>query len=383
MWARSARGRVLLRGGGAEVTSLFLQIYDGVSAPNPDEPVELLAGSDHIVEELRIGRLFPGNEGEKNSNRGCGWRRRRGRGRGRGRGGSEERGESGRRARRCWRCGRCGRCGTASTTVTTAPPLRFKISPGRSSRRTRSRARCCTGRCWSSRSSRAATRSSTCAAAPAPSASAPRPPPSRRPRGTGRRLGGQQERRLCGKVVGVGLRCGRGVREGELGGERGRRRGRTEWVCSRAELVMEKLLDGTSTASKYASSSSSSSSSSERRRRRKGDGPGGGAPSAVVAVVDPPRSGLHRSVLVALRNCATIRRLVYVSCNPTGSLLPDLVALCGPSSKQLTGACFRPVKAVPVDLFPATAHTEMVLARERYDAAAEAARGRRRRRGGS
>ena len=28
-----------------------------MSAPNPDEPVELLAGSDHIVEELRIGRL--------------------------------------------------------------------------------------------------------------------------------------------------------------------------------------------------------------------------------------------------------------------------------------------------------------------------------------
>ena len=65
--------------------------------------------------------------------------------------------------------------------------------------------------------------------------------------------------------------------------------------------------------------------------------------------------------------------MVYVSCNPTGSLLPDLVALCGPSSKQLTGACFRPVKAVPVDLFPATAHTEMVIALERYDAAAEAA----------
>lgn len=36
----------------------------------------------------------------------------------------------------------------------------------------------------------------------------------------------------------------------------------------------------------------------------------------IVAIVDPPRSGLHRDVLKALRTCKGLDRLVYVSCNP-------------------------------------------------------------------
>lgn len=34
------------------VTSLFIQVYDGVSAAPPDHPVLHLAGKDHIIEEL-------------------------------------------------------------------------------------------------------------------------------------------------------------------------------------------------------------------------------------------------------------------------------------------------------------------------------------------
>ena len=34
------------------VTSLFVQIYDGVSTPDVDDPVECLGGTDHIVEKL-------------------------------------------------------------------------------------------------------------------------------------------------------------------------------------------------------------------------------------------------------------------------------------------------------------------------------------------
>ncbi len=78
-------------------------------------------------------------------------------------------------------------------------------------------------------------------------------------------------------------------------------------------------------------------------------------------MVDPPRSGLHRSCLAALRNCGPLKRLVYVSCNPTGSLVADLEALCGPSSKALKGAPFTPAAALPVDLFPHTDHCELVL----------------------
>ncbi|XP_052801988.1 tRNA (uracil-5-)-methyltransferase homolog A-like [Mya arenaria] len=80
----------------------------------------------------------------------------------------------------------------------------------------------------------------------------------------------------------------------------------------------------------------------------------------VVAIVDPPRSGLHTNVVVAIRNCRTINRLVYVSCNVNGAL-NNLIDLVRPMSKRLTGGRFLPVKAVPVDLFPHTKHCELVI----------------------
>lgn len=36
----------------------------------------------------------------------------------------------------------------------------------------------------------------------------------------------------------------------------------------------------------------------------------------IIGIVDPPRSGLHKDVLKALRTCKGLDRLVYVSCNP-------------------------------------------------------------------
>jgi tRNA (uracil-5-)-methyltransferase len=35
----------------------------------------------------------------------------------------------------------------------------------------------------------------------------------------------------------------------------------------------------------------------------------------IVGIVDPPRSGLHPTVIKALRTCKGLDRLVYVSCN--------------------------------------------------------------------
>lgn len=35
----------------------------------------------------------------------------------------------------------------------------------------------------------------------------------------------------------------------------------------------------------------------------------------IIGIVDPPRSGLHPTVLKALRTCKGLDRLVYVSCN--------------------------------------------------------------------
>ncbi len=87
----------------------------------------------------------------------------------------------------------------------------------------------------------------------------------------------------------------------------------------------------------------------------------------VVAIVDPPRSGLHKDVLAALRSNERIERIVYVSCNPEGSLRNDLLRLCGPitKNKRSAGTPFMPVRAAAVDMFPMTPHTELVLQLDR------------------
>ncbi|KAJ0407676.1 hypothetical protein ATCC90586_001858 [Pythium insidiosum] len=85
----------------------------------------------------------------------------------------------------------------------------------------------------------------------------------------------------------------------------------------------------------------------------------------VVAIVDPPRAGLHHQVLRSLRSCPPVDRIVYVSCNPTGSLIQDAITLCGPKTKSITGQAFRPVHAIPVDMFPHTPHCEMIIVFDR------------------
>jgi len=85
----------------------------------------------------------------------------------------------------------------------------------------------------------------------------------------------------------------------------------------------------------------------------------------VVAVVDPAREGLHSDVLRALRNFSQIDRLVYVSCNPTGSLVQDAAILCCPASKRFRGRPFRPTFCQPVDMFPYSSHCEMVMVFDR------------------
>eukprot|EP00798_Chlamydomonas_sp_ICE-L_P031144 gene31144-6284_t len=45
----------------------------------------------------------------------------------------------------------------------------------------------------------------------------------------------------------------------------------------------------------------------------------------IVAIADPPRAGLHRSVIQAILGCPAIKRLVFISCNPE-----SLISNCGP-----------------------------------------------------
>ena len=86
----------------------------------------------------------------------------------------------------------------------------------------------------------------------------------------------------------------------------------------------------------------------------------------VVAIVDPPRGGLHKSVLSALRRENRLKRLVYVSCN-SSTMAKNVIDLCVPQGFDGNGGGvpFRPVKALALDLFPHTDHVEAILLLER------------------
>ena len=78
-----------------------------------------------------------------------------------------------------------------------------------------------------------------------------------------------------------------------------------------------------------------------------------GQPSVVI--IDPPRSGLHPKLpekILELRP----EKIIYVSCNPA-TLARDLKLLCQDK--------FGIISAQPVDMFPHTAHCEVVVLLER------------------
>ena len=80
----------------------------------------------------------------------------------------------------------------------------------------------------------------------------------------------------------------------------------------------------------------------------------------VVAIVDPPRSGLHPKVGKALRDARGIDRLVYVSCNPKAFVNESERLSAWSNSKAKMSPPFVPILCAPVDMFPHTAHTELV-----------------------
>ncbi|KAG0712530.1 tRNA (uracil-5-)-methyltransferase A [Chionoecetes opilio] len=85
-----------------------------------------------------------------------------------------------------------------------------------------------------------------------------------------------------------------------------------------------------------------------------------------IGVVDPPRGGLNNKVIFALRKCETMKRLVFVSCDPRNAIR-NFISLGRPESKQYKGEFFIPVRAVPVDLFPHTPHFELIILFERWE----------------
>ncbi|XP_030073598.1 tRNA (uracil-5-)-methyltransferase homolog A [Microcaecilia unicolor] len=91
----------------------------------------------------------------------------------------------------------------------------------------------------------------------------------------------------------------------------------------------------------------------------------------VVAIVDPPRAGLHSKVILAIRRAEHLQKVLYVSCNPRAAM-NNFVDLCRAPSNRVKGTPFRPIRAMAVDLFPQTMHCELIVLFERVDNSNEA-----------
>ncbi|XP_040571760.1 tRNA (uracil-5-)-methyltransferase homolog A [Lepeophtheirus salmonis] len=80
----------------------------------------------------------------------------------------------------------------------------------------------------------------------------------------------------------------------------------------------------------------------------------------VVAIVDPPRSGLHQNAVRTLR-ASEVETLVYISCDMSAAM-QNMVNLGKPESNFYVGNPFIPKRIIAVDLFPHTSkHFEVVV----------------------
>ncbi len=89
-------------------------------------------------------------------------------------------------------------------------------------------------------------------------------------------------------------------------------------------------------------------------------------PSPQVVILDPPRASTTSRFISAVQDMGP-DRVVYVSCGPQ-TLARDL--------EGFAAAGYRPVKCQPVDMFPFTPHTEVVVLLEREKGSAPARRRR-------
>lgn len=80
----------------------------------------------------------------------------------------------------------------------------------------------------------------------------------------------------------------------------------------------------------------------------------------LIGVIDPPRAGIHPTVINALRCCKGLNEMVFVACDLNKSK-ENILKLCMPQSKKVKGPPFSPISCVGMDLFPHTPHYEAVL----------------------
>ncbi|KAI6230180.1 RRM domain-containing protein [Aphelenchoides fujianensis] len=84
----------------------------------------------------------------------------------------------------------------------------------------------------------------------------------------------------------------------------------------------------------------------------------------LIGVLDPPRNGVSDKVIISCRRLESIKRIIYVSCDPSAAT-KNLVDLCRATSNKYEGEPFRLATIQPVDIFPYTNHIEWVVKLER------------------
>lgn len=83
---------------------------------------------------------------------------------------------------------------------------------------------------------------------------------------------------------------------------------------------------------------------------------------SIVVVLDPPRSGVHVSVIRAIRGCDRIKKAIYVACDAESqSVQSNFDDMTRNASKTLHGDPFRMTRMTAVDLFPHTSHCELAV----------------------
>lgn len=77
----------------------------------------------------------------------------------------------------------------------------------------------------------------------------------------------------------------------------------------------------------------------------------------IVAILDPPRAGFNKEVMVALRRCRGLDNVIYVACN-AGAIQDNLLQLTLPMTDKRKAPEFTINNMTGFDLFPQTNHYE-------------------------
>lgn len=73
-----------------------------------------------------------------------------------------------------------------------------------------------------------------------------------------------------------------------------------------------------------------------------------------------------KRAITSLRKVDRIKKMVFIACNPRKSC-GNFVDFARPPSKTIQGVPFVPTRAVMVDMFPYTHHSELVVLLQRFD----------------